>query len=538
MKKLVLLTSVLALAACGGGSGGSGGTPAPIWHKDTVITKDMLDNIDTEQSREIVAKLQTIEYVENNLESIIDGGVLSTPSIRSARSATINELDSGLALSDIESRYQHALEYFGVLNKVLGTDINTSAEITVKDIKIAYSLSANKKYEDLTNDDLPFIDIDNEDDETVITIDAGFRETQIAIKENCIENDNLHKNTPEDILADIITPAPPYKFDFSGKTFEYSEEYATGRVVFTTNESGSITDIDFSLVDKFIDNSPDDNRLTFIAYETCWKMPTEFGSRDYHITTATEITTDEQLRELAIKDLKADADPEELDAALAYAENLTLKDVDIQKISYEGDLTFWGNQIGLKYSDIGDLKLIGTVITESGINTDIQITHMMIAGGDENRIIAKESLSPDNKYEFSGRAHAILTAKDDTKMSDNKGIKYINTSDAKLVFDATKGTETLTMDFTDWYDVEISKDNNDEFTAKISNDDNDEIDPMFQEYDNNKTIVSATIDAKYYGAGATPEESIANFGLETWSQPESVIEGKTLSIQGVFGGVK
>lgn len=46
------------------------------------------------------------------------------------------------------------------------------------------------------------------------------------------------------------------------------------------------------------------------------------------------------------------------------------------------------------------------------------------------------------------------------------------------------------------------------------------------------------LQAEYYGAGATPEEAIANFGLETWSYTDGANNGgKSMYIEGVFGGV-
>ena len=208
MKRIALLTSILALTACGGGGGG-GSASAPVWRPDTQITQEMLNNTDSVQAKEIAQKLKTIEYVENNLGAIIKDGELIAPT-NTNRSATTNKMLAGLLLSDIESRYQAALEYFDILERVLNANADTSGEITVKDIKIAYSLSANTKYDEITQADMPSVDITQDEDTVIVDIDVVIADIQIIITENMENNDDLKDSVTEDIVEDIpvLKPEP------------------------------------------------------------------------------------------------------------------------------------------------------------------------------------------------------------------------------------------------------------------------------------------------------------------------------------------
>ena len=54
-------------------------------------------------------------------------------------------------------------------------------------------------------------------------------------------------------------------------------------------------------------------------------------------------------------------------------------------------------------------------------------------------------------------------------------------------------------------------------------------------------MVDAFMNVKYYGAGATPEESTAVFGMESYSEQENDYGNtfnKNIYVDGVFGGVK
>lgn len=83
------------------------------------------------------------------------------------------------------------------------------------------------------------------------------------------------------------------------------------------------------------------------SFEIKLYVPTEYGHHEFHRTTATPITSIEQLRELMKEDIEYNNSPEEIESVLAYLENMTSLDDEnlrIEKVKYETDLTLWGQQ--------------------------------------------------------------------------------------------------------------------------------------------------------------------------------------------------
>ena len=78
MKKFAILTSLLALTACGGGSGGGDVVPA----SDPIITQDMINTGRVAQSQDLQKKLDTIKYVEDNLGSLLENKELTGKNIK------------------------------------------------------------------------------------------------------------------------------------------------------------------------------------------------------------------------------------------------------------------------------------------------------------------------------------------------------------------------------------------------------------------------------------------------------------------------
>lgn len=211
MKKLAILTSLLALTACGGGSGG--GSSVALWTDDTVITREMLNNSNTVQSQETQKKLETIKYVEDNLGSLIEDNELTGRTV--VRSATNNKFsNAGMSLQEIEARYQEALLYFNILKDVMNADKDSEAskQINNRDVKIAYCLSTGKSYDDESTkqeiSDHFGISVSEEDNTKTVDINLLVVTIKVTITENCENNTELKETVTEEITEEIPVLKP------------------------------------------------------------------------------------------------------------------------------------------------------------------------------------------------------------------------------------------------------------------------------------------------------------------------------------------
>lgn len=298
-----------------------------------------------------------------------------------------------------------------------------------------------------------------------------------------------------------------YQFDMSGVRFIVAEPGESETFVFTTNDQGQIVNVTVNNTQSFDSNNPSDSEVAFVGYNVSW----QHGDDKHHYTSPNPITTNEQLREFLVTCLTAEGDEED---NLALVQNLTLEDVDIETINYDIELLFQGKELGLKYSDIA-----GMVMTVSN-DQESETEYAVLAGGDVNKLIPVEQIQTDSKITFNGEVLAVVN--NETTSDDN----------AKLVLDPDAGTEILTMDLRDWYNVTITK-NNDGVKFTFDNPENATFHTNLRP---DATVQDETFDVQYYGENGTPTEATANFGyFEDYN--DGNIEHE-LDFSGVFGGVK
>ncbi|MBR3510901.1 MAG: hypothetical protein IKN73_02460 [Alphaproteobacteria bacterium] len=457
MKRLAILTSILALTACGGGSGGGhgGSTYQPeILKPENVITEDMLT-----QNAELAKKLQTIEYVENNLGDLESNNTISTQSVQTGRNATSNKFIN-MKVSDVESRYQKALKYFEVLEKVK----NKSDEITIGELKIAYSLAANKPLNEITKYDLPGIDIENNSDSTKITIQTLLSnlltnkvETNIDLKNSAtqdIKNDisELASTETIDPNAALINPDLLKNLDNLDQLGDIFTDFSF------KIENGQVVAVDISddeeepLYIKRVDNTSrfeSDGDLwffSFVAYDS-GNTPhnRELGGLSKKLEgkeLRNALDTQLKKKENWYSEMSEQQQSDVLDEIINNENN------EWSHAQFKGDVHSLGKINGLKYSDFGYYRLDGfdfTFTYEGGIN----------------------KITPANKPEaftenmvFNGTAAGELQSnsydnEQNELSSDNKLIVTDNGA-ATLTFN-TDGTETMKLPFNNWYTVNIEK---------------------------------------------------------------------------------
>lgn len=482
MKKIAILTSLLALTACGGGSGGGDVVPT----SDPVITQDMINTGRVAQSQELQKKLDTIKYVEDNLGSLLENNELTGANINQSRSATTDRMLTGLTLKDINARYQQALEYFGILQKVLNADTNTTETITNKEIKIAYSLSSAKPYDKITQADLPGINIEKTAEETTVEINTVFSNIQITITDKIETNIDLKESATDTIIENIAEQVPEIKSEepidpnaalvnpnmLANLGDMKDLETMFDEFVFKIDENGRITGIvvesDESLEGKegkfILDRQG--NTANFSNNKDVWFFDFIVQHNDGHKEEESleglskKYTDREELVKLIQYKFEHgngrynDVSTEERNRIYQYIREASDAELDAKwyPIKFTGAVQSLGKSNHLKYSDFGHYTL-----------DEFNFT-WVYQGGIEDKKIDPSKL-PNEKMVFNGTAIGNLQSnyyvdgvnimEDEEHDGKNNTFITTNTGAANLTFE--NGTEKLHMPFNDWYTVDVVK---------------------------------------------------------------------------------
>lgn len=449
MKKFAILASILALAACGGGSGGGhgGSTYQPeILKPENVITEDMLT-----RNAELAKKLQTIEYVENNLGDL--GSTPSTQSVQTGRGASGRFLN--MTLSDFEKRYQQALAYFDVLEKVM----NKSGEITIGDLKIAYSLAANKPLNEITKYDLPGIDIEHKDDTTVINVNTLLSNLQIYIKDRVETNIDLKDSATQDIKNDITELASTEEIDHNASlinpellknldNIESLKNMFAGFEFIIDENNGKIIAADVGDEYGSIPLERVNNSSVFKSNGEIYFLDIYYDSHNRSLAT-NELKTGTELRAFLDEKLAHDGWYTAMsdDEKTAFVQKIDNGEyAEWSHANLIGDLHSLGKVNGLKYSDFGYYKIK---------EFDFTFTY---EGGIDDHKIDKDNMPTDNTFVFKGTAAGELQSNfyptEGEEISDNKLI-VTNNGAATLTFN--NGTETMNLPFNNWYTVNVER---------------------------------------------------------------------------------
>lgn len=428
MKKIVILTSILALTACGGGSGGGhgGGTPGAI-EKPFVPVEDKVATSNSQITGMVSnSKAQVVTYVVNKLgEDAESVGLNNIARTATSRGAFVPSGTAG------DMNYDKAKELME-LAQWLGKDDTSFDDITAMFNKSKSDQNKIKSALKLLND--MYCYVGGSADETARRI-LDYREKGMF-------------NKPLDEIkgkSEILT--------------------LDGADLYTTPWADTLTRLTFN-VDK-------NGRIESVQYPDAEDLLKDCDGCDIAVgpmmrdgDTAFFITKD-----TVTKKEMTDENP---DGNIVSPENVlgdltaTLKH---EYISYAKDL-------GLKYSDFGILK---TDYKNSTFNADAltpagqeEIREFLAAWGTEIAPFAggyrdkevdatrMQELANNGEIKFTGLAVADVRVRDDNAYNGN-GIDIpltdgaMRDNAATLVFDQT-GTQTLTADFSkDWYKIQAIK---------------------------------------------------------------------------------
>lgn len=434
MKKYFVLTSVLALAACGGGSGGSGGisggsAPAPITDR-VAASNSVLTNMVSN------SKTQIAIYVANKLgddaSSVGLGNAGRSATTRGAFVPSAN-VGSGLDYDKAQELIELAqwLGDNGTTEQDIISMFNNSKEDKNK-IKAALKLM----------------------DDMYCFVGGSAEETANRIISRRSANDFVVPLAELEQHAEIMT--------LDGVDLFTSEGY---RLKFNVDKDGKIESYEYP--DYLIHN--DDGTVEFNGDE----YPVD-DDTDGIIARKNNTNIFVQESEIPLSAMN-DEDP---DANIVSVDNIT--DVnDSIKVKLYDEYISYGKQLGLKYSDFGIMKNDFKTATfdVNGVNDagkqEIRefldawgVMMTPFAGGYVSKKISDDdmnTLANNGDITFTGTAVADVRYRDGYAYNGN-GIDVPLTDDlmtddgATLVFNQG-GKQTLTADFSDdWYKIQAIKD--------------------------------------------------------------------------------
>ena len=438
MKKLAILTSILALTACGGGSG-SGGGSAPIM-PDTPVIPDT-SFIDTIGDSNFAvtgmisnSEYQVARYVAYKLGDYATDVNLSR--IATARSAFVPS-------------FEHS-----------GSDYDTAREL----IELAGWLA------DDTTSESDIIEMFNKS-----TLDKNKIKSALKLMDDmyCFVGGSAEK-TAERIIEHrnagmFAQPLTDLQQKTEIMTLDGVDLYTSReqRIKFNVNKDGKIVSYEFP--DYLIHH--DDGTVSFkhCNNEGKCEYPTE---DDIDGIIMRDGDTNRFIQESKI--LLSEMNDEDPDANIVSKENISDVNGDITVRLYDEYISY-GKKLGLKYADFGVMRndfkkatFDTTGLTEEGKQEVRQfmdawgVVITPFAGGYASKSISSEdmtALANNGDITFTGTAFADVRYRDGVAYNGN-GIDIPLTDDmmtddnATLVFDNT-GTQTLTADFSNnWYKIQ------------------------------------------------------------------------------------
>lgn len=489
MKKYLVLTSMLALTACGGGSGGSGGgaisqipdiTDIPT-KGDTILIGNTISDDVLKSNAHITGialdnRAELVEAVEKTLGKTYQDEEMSTASY-SLRAAP--GMDNNKRWEWAKGKI-NTISWFDKSDVDLLTELNKYKEQGeaaynqfINDLKDAFTLVGGDK--DAFN---KYLDGKNFENDNC----AGLSEFITGMVQGNLKND--FEQAKKDMQ---------YKeYDLSAVKFYRGNAHTTGEYIqFKLDSDGKINQMYISDVGTL--TREDDNNFAFHYYK--------YEADDFEFIYATKITSDAELRE-ALKRNNFDA---------SVIKSASLKNVKESDVTSPADVTLFGSNTGLRYSDFGYVTL-----------TDAQTSaksHAAFAGGYDDKKIARADIAGTSDIVFTGTAVANV------QLGDEK--KLLAPATATLTFSPTSKTEKLQMSFTDWHDVQITRTGNNKAQFSFSNFTGD------AGWNIQGTgVYKQQFDTTYYGPDGVPTESTAAFGYVEQDRDDELRFG------GAFGGAK
>lgn len=464
MKNLAFLTLILALAACGGGSGGDG---APVYVPGPIV------NPGTQNDPQLLAqKAKTIAYVHKNLGTLMNTGTQnSAPSTASARAAIIARSGvAALTADQIEAEYQEVLPYIETMNRVMNAESNE--DITNQDAKIAYSLSADKPYDEITEYDMPNINVSEEAKNVVIDSSTTISSVRASVTDKVESNIALKESVTQEIansnpvLADIVNN--DIQIDPNASLINPNLLDNLGDNV-ETGLAGMFRDFEFHFNDDgVIDGASADGSFTIdrVGTTSVFKTPaggvwtytfafTDQGSINHEVEIDADHMIEDrtELANLAVQQINSNIPDSDKQAV----RNRIINDPDYgewKNMHFSGDMHSLGRVNGLKYSDFGYYTL-----------DTYNFTFTYDGGMAGKKVVPTidPSDTAETKIMFNGTAAGELQQNvkvggvETVALADNNRPIITDTGAATLTFTVQDGLETLNMPFKNWYTVTVNK---------------------------------------------------------------------------------
>ena len=433
MTKYFILTSILSLAACGGGSGGDGS--APIIPENPIIPDTPFVDTVADSNSEITGMIsnseyQVARYVAHKLGDYAADVNLSRTA--TTRGAFVPRSPTG------DADYDTARELIDLAAWLVD---DTTSESDIVEMFNKSTLDKNK-----IKSALKLMD------DMYCFVGGDAVETARRIKDKDFEKP----------LADLQQKTEIMTLDGVDLYTSQGE-----RLKFNVDKNGVI--ISYEYPDYLVHN--DDGSVNFTRYDDDGKheYPTEDDSDGLIMRQDnTNIFVQENTIPLSTMN---DEDP---DANIVSIENIIDVNSDII-VKLHDEYISYGKQLGLKYADFGIMKndFKKATFAASGLNEagkqevrefldawGIMITPF--SGGYASKSISSEdmtALANNGDITFTGTAFADVRYRDGVAYNGN-GIDVPLTDDmmtddnATLVFDNT-GTQTLTADFSNnWYKIQ------------------------------------------------------------------------------------
>lgn len=559
MKKYAILTSILALAACGGGSGGGYVVDTPIvpdnisnsGYVPTGTTKDDAISLPTQI---VTNKEEVIEYVESRIGAPEAKGGAQTS--RAAK-ITLNNIDGWT----IDERYTRAVNALVQMEQVLGklVDLVAGSDDQLNSY-VAQNEDAVKNALKLIGDKSDVSGVDNaQSAEALVEIfqkhEIHSHEDLRDKKDHVVPQAKIHK------IDDInFTVA-----DFEGQTRQMKLKTENGKIV-------GISDAEWGPEGFAVTGRVGTtNEFQKTIYSYVWT----FENSTVDVYSANKNLSRDEFRQMAIDRIeekrahekqKCEELPDSCYQDYEEHYDKLVKQLMDDDFTYKNDgelsltqnIESMGKSAGLKYSDFGLLHKNLDVFAYESNEKWIQKQADPYAGGYDDMKISKDDMS--GKMVFSGDAVVSVSrldyeiTPDGNSWSENGDNLMLVTksSDAKLTFN--DGNSRLEMKFPDYYTIAIDDKDN---TIAFSDGDKVDENIRFSDYAHNNTVLmehkwhsinkltQGMFNTDYYGDNGTPSEAVSTFGYSEIIEPYGEENGSLkcdnchdINMLGAFGGVK
>lgn len=527
MKKFAFLTSVLALAACGGGSGGGAGTPGAI----------VVPNANTEQPRMVGISNTDDARVANAVRAIRTTNTLISEtnvdiSATLKRKAAVNRMSKSPAINDIILTKEDVDAIYNKLSDILINGNIENTTYTNYDMLLVLALVLENEEEILGL--LQYNDGDNLDDKI----------------QNLITDLKESEANQTDEVKRVISSAREIYNDF-GVSFHtrledkarfYHNSNDDYWYTFAFNENGELIGLkekDETIIPKDKNNAFVKDHVKGYEYTFAFKGETFGGKVDkfYETKPSTEQLKSDLLTLVMLENSSWDEDTqaavqEILNNAVIHSfmeegeeeinNHIVGRRADyIEKIKIET-----GNKnLGLQYSDFGlkyeeaELQKEDDMIAFFGLDHYTYTEHNAFIGGYTDKIA-----NPTEEMSFKGEAFAGLTRKqgDAAIESSNQILEpnnkyYRGTADfiVKTAANSSALEQKLVADFSKegWYTVTVDNIPLNSHGGNISfeNKSGKTIDAKWQADQANQRGELENMNIKYYGPESTnPTEVVGS----------------------------